>query len=186
MMAADGKPRLLLAKMTPIHSPACPLHHCIQLSKSPPLHFTLYSTPPFSSLPNKHHPPIDFNPHICFTRSINTVALPPVCTESILWQLKRSRLRNMLRNTHTLVHTHITALSVNVNAWTLRTSGVSLMHLSWFSHQLTNLFIPSCQENKHVNTECIKHKNAEWFAIRFPSCVVSHVRLPVPRHKPER
>lgn len=55
-------------------------------------------------------------------------------------QLKRSELLKKKKKKYK-TNTHNTAaLSSNVKGWAPRIQGASLMHLSWFSHQLTLLF----------------------------------------------
>lgn len=146
MMGADGDPPIVFAATPPIHSSANPPYPISRLSKPPPLHFNLNS---------------ETRTHTRFPATLHTLPLLP--THRLLYKrCKHCSFHDFMRRVNTVAingalgwetcyvtHTrtdrpNTAALSVNVNERTSRTGGASLMHLSWFSHQLTNLFMPSC------------------------------------------
>lgn len=154
MIAADGDPPIVFTHQLILHTP---------YPGSPSLlHSTSTSTPKYTHTHTPTHFPTTLHtlpllPTHCllykrckqcsshdFMHRVNTVAI----NRALSWET--------CYITHTRTdRPNTAALSVNVNEWTSRTGGASLMHLSWFSHQLTNLFMPSCWKTTaciHTNT----------------------------------
>lgn len=153
MMAADGGATACIhcdATHSFNHPSSIPY---FQLSKPPSLHFT----PDFNTHTHTFLPPHFYSPSACFTRNINAVALPPSYT------LYTVLIKEVSVEKHVTQHAYNTAaLSVNVSGWTPRTDGASLMHRSWFSHQLTHLFMPSCWETNSTHPHTYTVHNRRW------------------------